>query len=119
MKVTVTDTLTWFGFRRWGSDKAVGWDWQQAGNGEEAGAAAGRAGGAGSKAAAPEEAEAAAGHRRSAGSAPGLVLPLMMCSRRVRACMDMDMDMDMDGRDGACQDRWRTFKQFVFVADVL
>lgn len=77
----------------------MGWDWQQAGNGEEAGAAAGRAGGAGSKAA-PEA--AAAGHRRSAGAAQGLVLPLMMCWRRVRACMDMDMDMD--GRDGACQD---------------
>lgn len=82
----------------------MGWDWEQAGNGEEAGAAAGRAGGAGSKAPPEAAAAAAAGYRRSAGSAPGLVLPLMMCWRRVRACMDMDMDMDMDGRDGACQD---------------
>ena len=80
----------------WCSGKAVGWDWdwQQAGNGEEA-AAADRACDA-DKAAAPEAA-AAAGHRRCAGAATGLELPLMMCSRRSRACMHGHGHMD--GRD--------------------
>ena len=63
----------------WCSGKAVGcWDCQQAGNGEEA-AAADRA--------CDADKAAAAGHRRFAGAgpAPGLALPLMMCSRRSRS----------------------------------